>query len=144
MTKEYEYVSQTVSGKAQWFVSKVKEYPNENLTGAIVTQYAYTFFANTYTVEQKTTTLPAVSTGNNGNGVAATRVERFDKYGNLLWSKDELGIITYRQYDYALGVRVKTIVDVNTVKTSDFNTSVPSGCDSVRGLVENPGDGIRL
>jgi len=42
-------------------------------------------------VQQKTTTLPAVSTAQNGSGTAATQKEYFDEYGNLTWVMDGNG-----------------------------------------------------
>ncbi|MCL2623010.1 MAG: hypothetical protein FWD31_05015, partial [Planctomycetaceae bacterium] len=133
VTKQYEYVSQTANGQTSWFIAKVTEYPTENMTNPAVIQYTYTFFVNSMQMQQRTTTLPAVSTNNNGNATTATRVERFDQAGKLIWSRNELGIITYHQYDLALGVRVKTIQDVLTSKTADFNVAVPSGWATASG-----------
>lgn len=130
LLNEMQYTTQTVGSLKLAFPIKDIRYTG---TQTLTTSYAYTFFSGTFQVEQRTTTLPAVSAANNGNGVAATRVERFDKAGRMIWAKDELGIISYNQYDHALGTRVKSIQDVLTSKTSDFANSVPSGWATVAG-----------
>jgi len=58
----------------------------------VETSYAYTFHAGTVQVENRTTTLPAIPTEQNGSGVAAQRGELFDLHGNLTWIKDERGL----------------------------------------------------
>lgn len=61
---------------------------------------------------QRTTTLPAVPGSQNGSGVSATRVERFDTLGNVVWSMDERGYISYNEYD-ARGDLAQSVQDVD-------------------------------
>ena len=77
---------------------------------------------------QRTTTLPAVSAAQNGSGTSATRVERFDTFGNLVWTKNERGYIIHHEYDDR-ALRISTIQDVD-----DTFLTVPSGW-------ETPNDG---
>jgi hypothetical protein len=49
----------------------------------IITTYSYTFYAGTCAVQQRITTLPVISPAPNGSGIAATRREYYDQYGNL-------------------------------------------------------------
>jgi RHS repeat-associated protein len=79
-----------------------------------------------------TVTLPTVTTGENGSGVAATTTEVFDQYGRVIWSKDADGYLTYTQYDQATGAVVKQIVDVDTTQTSTFS-NLPSGWSTPTG-----------
>jgi hypothetical protein len=46
-----------------------------------VTTFAYTFYPGTCGVQQRTTTFPVVSTGQNGSGVANTQKVYFDQWG---------------------------------------------------------------
>jgi hypothetical protein len=65
------------------------------------------------------TRTPAVPAAQNGSETAATRVERFDAFGNLIWLKDERGYLTRHTYDSATGARVQTIRDVDTSQVGD-------------------------
>ncbi|MCL2624772.1 MAG: hypothetical protein FWD31_14005, partial [Planctomycetaceae bacterium] len=129
--REMTWTQRTIGSQKRVFLSSEIEYVTSSQT--VTTQYSDTFFTNLMQPEQRTVSFPAVSTGNNGNASVATRVERFNQNGQLIWSKDELGIITYHQYDPALGTRVKTIQDVLTSKTSDFNVAVPGGWVTTSG-----------
>ncbi|MCA9141760.1 MAG: RHS repeat-associated core domain-containing protein [Planctomycetales bacterium] len=103
-------------------IAKVIEYRNEDGSGQIETSYAYEWHLGTLEMQQRVTTLPVVPVTQNGSGVAATRTERFDQYGNLTWSKDERGYITYHAYDIALGKVRQTIQDFD-----DGVLTLPSG-----------------
>ena len=103
-------------------VAKEIAYPNEDGSSPIETSYAYTWYTDSVQMQQRTTTLPAVSTGQNGSGASATRVERFDELGRLVWTKDERGYISYRTYDLASGNVTQSIEDVD-----DTQLTVPSG-----------------
>jgi len=93
--REHEYISHSQEEATVHVPSKSIEYPDENdANRKIETSHAYTFHAGTVQVEEVTTTLPAIPTEQNGSGIAAQRVERFDIRGNLTWSKDERGFIT--------------------------------------------------
>jgi len=85
-------------------------------TRQIITTYAYTFWPGTCAVQQKTTTLPVIPASQNGSGVAATRQEYFDTFGNLIWSMDERGYITGMTYDIPTGALVQRIDDVDTTQ----------------------------
>jgi len=50
----------------------------------------------------------------NGSGIAATRKEYFDSYGNLIWTMDERGLITGMSYDIPTGALTQRIDDVDT------------------------------
>ncbi|HUG92211.1 MAG TPA: hypothetical protein VML55_15325, partial [Planctomycetaceae bacterium] len=81
-----EYVSQTEGGRTVWLPSKEIVYPDAaDPLKTIETSFGYTFHDGTCAVKEKTTTLPVVPTSQNGSGVADTRREYFDLYGNLVW-----------------------------------------------------------
>ncbi|MEX0818036.1 MAG: hypothetical protein WD070_00540, partial [Pirellulaceae bacterium] len=103
-------------------IAREIEYKTEHGTSPIVTSYAYQWHLGTLEMEQRVTTLPVVKVTQNGSGIAATRTERFDTYGNLVWLKDERGYISHHQYDVALGKKVRTIRDVD-----DGQLAVPDG-----------------
>ena len=129
---ERTYEKRQIDARVAWKVSSATVYEDEANTKPITTHYAYTYHPNSLKVEQKTTTSPAVPTSQNGSGIATIRVDRFDAQGRPVWSKDELGIISYRQYNAITGSLVKTIQDVNTTQTADF-ANLPSGWTTASG-----------
>jgi hypothetical protein len=125
-----EYTSQTAGGVTIYPVSKETVYRNDDGTGAINTTFSYTFHSGTVRVQKRTTTLPAISTSQNGSGTSNTREEVFDVYGNLLWSKDERGAITRHFVDVVKGAETQRIDDVDTAQTPDE----PAGWTTVSGF----------
>jgi hypothetical protein len=80
----------------------------------IITTYVYTFFPGTLQVQSRATTWPVVSVSQNGSGLADSRVEFFDLYGNPVWTKDERGFIHYVAFDVSTGATIQTIADFDT------------------------------
>ncbi|WP_437191561.1 glycosyltransferase [Planctomicrobium sp. SH527] len=125
----YEYTSHTAGGTTVYPVSKQIVYRNTDGTGGQVTTYDYTFYSGTTQIQQQTTTLPVVSTGQNGTGVAATRKEYYDELGRLTWSMDERGFISNTVYSLGTGGVVQQTQDVQTSTA----TGVPSGWTTPAG-----------
>src|SRR5207249_8851709 len=90
------------------------------------TDYSYAFFTGTLQINQRTTTWPRVTTGQNGSGTANSRIEVFDEYGFLTWVKDERGFLTRFQTDQASAGVSQRIDDVDTTRSAD-SPSVPTG-----------------
>ncbi|MFN7811278.1 MAG: hypothetical protein ACK5SI_01280, partial [Planctomycetia bacterium] len=106
-------------------------YPNTTTADAQTTTYAYTFtiaFAQGWTTQivSQRTTLPVVTAAQNGPGTAVVIDQVFDAAGREIWSRDGDGFLRYTQYDARTGAVVKTIADVNTSRTADFQ-SLPFG-----------------
>jgi RHS repeat-associated protein len=93
---------------------------------AQTTTYAYTFtsaFAQGWTTQivSQRTTLPWVTRAQNGPGGTEVVIDQvFDAAGREIWSRDGDGFLRYTQYDARTGAVVKTIADVNTSRTADF------------------------
>jgi hypothetical protein len=115
----FEYATHTAGGVTVHPVAKRTEFRHEDGSGAIDTSYDCTWHSGTVQMQQRTTTLPAVPALQNGSGTSATRVERFDANGSLVWLKDERGYLTRHNYDAATGARVQTIRDVDTSQVGD-------------------------
>ncbi len=79
----------------------------------IVTSYAYTWYAGTLQIEQKTTTLPVISTDQNGSGAAGVQRMLFDEYGNLTWEQGPRNYVDSFTYDVTLGVVTTQLKDVD-------------------------------
>ena len=79
-----------------------------------------------------TTTLPTISTSQNGPNSADSSVTYFDAYGRPIWTKDADGFINYTEYDQATGAVTKMITDVDTTQTGDFS-NLPSGWSTPSG-----------
>ena len=106
---------------ATYPLARETRYRNDDGTGAIETESSYGWHSNSLQMQERVTTLPAIPESQNGSGVSATRTERFDESGNLIWLKDERGYLTYHEYD-AHGNMTRSIQDVD-----DSLITVPTG-----------------
>ncbi|HUY34972.1 MAG TPA: hypothetical protein VMV69_19650 [Pirellulales bacterium] len=87
----------------------------------LLTSYGYTFFSGATAVQQRTTTWPVVPAGQNGSGVAESRVEQFDAWGNAASIADERGVVTNFTVDVVTGGVSQRIDDATgTALVSDF------------------------
>jgi RHS repeat-associated protein len=122
--------SSSSAGGLAYFLSKEITYPSDtDQTKKIITSYAYTWYEGTCQVKEKTTTLPVISTSQNGSGVANTRKEYFDEYGSRTWTMDERGYINQIIYDIPTGAMTQLVQDVDTGAASGVPTGwvTPSG-----------------
>jgi RHS repeat-associated protein len=100
---------------------------------ADTTSYEYTFYpagqlpaGSGPVMETETTLLPTVGNGENGqpaqngSGTPNSSTDIYNTYGQVVWSKDAAGSISYTQYDPATGAVVEQITDadVNYVGTN--------------------------
>ena len=136
MLRQYQYGSQTAGATTIYPVTAITEYRNDDGTGGVTTSYAYTFYSGTLAVQQRMTTYPAVSTAQNGSGVAATRTEYLDQLGNLVWEMGPRGFIIYQAYDSASGGLAQRI--------DDFDTSLPNQPAPPAGWTTPAGGGLNL
>jgi RHS repeat-associated protein len=107
------------------------DYPTQTTTRSSgnQTSYSYTFYdSSTHQQPQtKITTLPTVSTGQNGSGVATTTGEYYDNLGRLRWTQDGEGYINYFSYHPVMGTLAYQAVDVNPSSVSSDISSGSSG-----------------
>ena len=89
----------------------------------IATQYSYTFWTGTDTIQTMTTTYPTVSSSENGSGNPTSAVNYYDNRGRLRWQKDPLGYVTYYSYHPQNGQLAYTVRDADP-------NSLPSSADS--------------
>lgn len=120
------YIKNTAGGIDFFQLASDTVYRNADGTGGQTTTYAYTYASGTNRVASVTTTLPAVTTAQNGPNAATAVVVTYDTYGRPVWTKDAAGFLTYTEYDTATGAVVKTIEDVDTTQTGTF-AGLPSG-----------------
>jgi RHS repeat-associated protein len=100
LLRSHTYASNTDSaGNTVYPVATQVDYPVAGSTSpTITTSYAYTWYAGTNQMQQRTTTLPAIPATQNGSGVAPTIIEQFDSYGHLTQRTDERGIVDSYTY----------------------------------------------
>ena len=101
-------------------------YQSKGGSGAETTSYSYTFFSGTTQIQSETTTLPTITTSQNGSGSANSTTTYYNQYEQAIWTKDENGYLTYTTYDSETGAVTETIQDMNTADTSEFS-NLPSG-----------------
>lgn len=126
----FTYYTQTSSTNSNFvvLVATSTTYPtsptptNTNPVDAQTTNHSYTFASNSTRVTGQLTTLPVVSTTQNGPGGSGAQIDRrFDAAGREIWLKDAGGFFHYTEYDTQAvaptGAVVKTITDVNPSAT---------------------------
>ena len=85
-----------------------------------------------FQVQSITVTLPTITAAENGPGTVDSEISFFDTYGNEVWHKDADGFLSYASYDFVTGAVVKTIDDVNTSITGNFQ-NLPPGWNTLTG-----------
>jgi RHS repeat-associated protein len=133
----YDYISRSDSSGDTIFVSADSTvYRNTNGTGAETTTYSYTWDGSTLQPAVITTSLPAITTAQNGSGTADVSATAYDSYGRPVWQQDADGYISYTGYDTATGAVIESIADVNTSDTGDLvdeTAALPSGWSTPSG-----------
>jgi len=127
-----QYFARTAGGATVYPEANMSVYRNTDGTGAETTSSSYTWFAGSTMIESTTVSKPIVSTAQNGPGTADQSTTFNDVYARPIWHKDGDGFIHYTEYDQATGAVSKTIVDVDTTRTSDF-TNLPAGWSTPAG-----------
>lgn len=94
-----------------WPVAAQTTYRDDGATDAITTSYAYTWYTDSTQILQRVTTLPVITTAQNGSNAANARRELYDMYGNLQATQDERGFINSSVYFWALNARTKSVQD---------------------------------
>jgi RHS repeat-associated protein len=119
-------------------VASYVQYRNTDGTGAETTSYGYTWFSNSTRIQSMTVQKPVITPDQNGpaNGAPDVETTVYDNYSRPIWTRNSInpnpampvadGFISYTEYDQATGAVVKTIEDVDTSRTSDFQ-NLPAG-----------------
>jgi RHS repeat-associated protein len=141
LLREYTYTSNTYSGGPTIYLPKKQTvYPDAASTATkIETSFEYTFFSGTNQMATRTTTLPVVSTGQNGSGTAATTVETFDTFGNLTQRTDERGIVNQYTFDVVLGVMTQQVLNVQSGSGAGLNVTTDMTYDDDARLTQTLG-----
>jgi RHS repeat-associated protein len=132
LTGSRQYIAQTAGGVTVYFLANSTHYRNTDGTGAQTTSYSYTFFSNTTQLQSLTVSFPVISAAQNGPATADVQTTFYDAYQRPIWTKDGDGFINYTSYDPATGAVTKTIKDVDTTRTGDFQ-NLPSGWSTPSG-----------
>ena len=129
--RQYQYTARAAGGRTIYLMAKETCYPDaaDPLFQLQCYVYNYTWQDGTLLIDQKTTTFPAVPLGQNGSGVATSRKEAYDGYGNLTWAMDERSFLIRQSYDLATGSVTQLIQDVNTAMVG----GVPAGWTTPAG-----------
>jgi RHS repeat-associated protein len=123
-----DYFAVTVGGVAIFPTADSTQYRNADGTGAETASFNYTYFSGTVQQQSMTTSLPVISSAQNGSGSANVSTQVNDADGRVIFSRDAAGFITYNAYDPTTGAMVKTIQDLDTTNTSDYDaSSLPAG-----------------
>lgn len=141
ITKIYEltYSTHEVGDDTLYLTASRTEYRSDAGGGSnpATTSYDYEWRTDSSRILQKTTTLPVVSTDENGTGATYVQVERYDRFGNTQWLKDEIGVLVFQVFDPITGGLWQRITDVDTsrmdpgVVPPDWTTPVGGGLNLI-------------
>lgn len=111
--REYVYTSHADSdGNTVYLPSQVSVYPDATTTAVkYTTSYAYTFHSGKNQIATRTTTLPVVTTAQNGSNSATTYAETFDANGNLTETTDQAGTVNQHTYDPVLQAATQSVLN---------------------------------
>jgi YD repeat-containing protein len=130
-----------VSGdRRRYVLDSTTVYPSETTadTGGKQTSFSYTYHSSDNIAPKlRTTTLPVVSSGENGSGTAVVLKDYFELDGLHTWSKDGDGYVHYSGYDSNRRTLTLRVRDLNT-------SSPPSGVPSPPDTVFNTSSGLNL
>jgi RHS repeat-associated protein len=124
--KQIAYTSRPVSGLGTIYLPSTETvYRGDGSTDGVVTGYTYDWHGSTFQISQRVTTLPTVSTGENGTGTAVTVTEYYDQGGYRTSSVDGRGTVTKFEYDKVKGSLKQKIEDYGSGKlnlTTDYQS----------------------
>ncbi|HVA45187.1 MAG TPA: RHS repeat-associated core domain-containing protein [Pirellulales bacterium] len=109
--EQYEYTQVSAGGVTIYPTTAVTAYRDDAGTQPVTTNLAYTFFSGTTAVQQRTTIWPIVPASQNGSGVAESRVDQFDHWGNAASSTNERGVVTQFVTDIVTGGLLRRVDD---------------------------------
>jgi hypothetical protein len=103
--REWKYRSISDGSKTVYPVWKEIVYLSDSGGGSssVETVYEYPVLWAGVQVKDRLTTLPAVSTAQNGSNSSNVQRDQFDESGFLTWHQDEAGRLTRFSYDLSTG-----------------------------------------
>ena len=110
----YEYGENTDSdGNKVFPLIKKTVYRDESNTPSdpIETLFDITYYAGLNLPSSRVTTLPTVTTAENGPNVSTYSREAFDPLGNRIWTQDPRGVLNYFAYDDTTGALLQEVRD---------------------------------
>ena len=117
-----QYTTNTANGVTIYRACKTTVFRNADGSGAITTSLAYTWPGGSNQASRIVTTYPVVSTAQNGSGIADTRTQNFDVFGNQTSEIDPRGFQHDQSFDVTMGVVTQSIRDVAGLHlVSDFS-----------------------
>jgi len=108
-----------------YFLTSVTVYRDDDGLEPCTTTFANTFYDDTFQIEQRPTTLPAVGPEENGSGTAAVVDEFFDEWGYLTKRVDERGTATEFRYDRPRGAMIERTDDAGLYRQNLITTLTP-------------------
>jgi RHS repeat-associated protein len=133
--REYGYTERLIADLVAYPICRISDFPTETdqVANRLDTLFEYQWLGDdvsvsTFQVKQRITTLPVVTSAQNGDDVAYERTEIFDSYGRPIWERGPLGMIDHLQYSEITGTANKYIQDVDgTIVTLPTGWTTPAG-----------------
>ena len=130
--RKLDWTLKSSGDRERYLLDSETRYPKETTTdtGGETTSYSFTFHsADALAVKKRTTTLPVVTTEQNGKGTAYTTKQYFELDGKPTWHLDAEGNVHYRGFDSDRGTVTIQVTDIDT-DTADRPSGVPAAPDT--------------
>ena len=119
-----DYIAHTTNSITVYYTNSTTAFGTDG-GDARTTTYGYTFVSSGDVpygagpeIASVTTTLPTVSTTQHGSGTAAASTDIYNSLGQVVWSRDAAGSISYTAYDPATGAVKEQIQDADVDSTN--------------------------
>jgi RHS repeat-associated protein len=125
--RNYTYTAHTAGSNTVYLPSRLRIYPDATTTATFIdTAWSYTFQTGSNMLATRTTTLPSVPSGQNGDGGTYTVTETFDTFGNMVQRTDQLGTVNQYTFDVVLRAITQSVLNYVSGGGSAPGTNVTS------------------
>ncbi len=124
------YYARTAGSMTTYPIASTTVYRSPSLSGASPekTTYTYAWYTGTQQMSSRTTARAIIASGQNGPGgtMGDSTVEFFDQFGNVVWTQDPEGYLTYTAYDNAKGGVIEHVVDADPSLITSPQVTAPT------------------
>jgi YD repeat-containing protein len=125
-----QYFAHTANGITVDPLATGTVYRNTDGSGAETTNYSYQWLPSTVQMQSMTTTLPVISSAQNGPGTPDVTTTVYDSYGREIQNTDGGGFVTTYTYDQGTGAVIQMVQDagglnlVTTYQVDDLGRTI--------------------
>jgi RHS repeat-associated protein len=118
----FDYKSHTANGVAIYYLADDTVYQNANGTGDETTSYQYNYSSSSFSPTKLVTTLPTITTAQNGPNSATADTKFYTADGQVQWELNPNGNISFDAYNVSTGALALDIQDLTAADSSYSST----------------------